>query len=161
MSEFSDPHDPAMMVKDLINHIEECNNSISNLNLAKQKSEQALRDMLCHTKHGAHTHEFMDYKITITTGSNYSLDKNAYAEYLMSHEHIDSRFNIVKPVTKYELNLKALKDCDMYGTEQDRKLKDSFIKATEKKLHVKIIRNPSNDVYDFNIDSVLTDDINQ
>lgn len=156
--------DSSDIIQDLIYHIEQCNQDIDQLSLAKQSSENKLKEMLCHTKHGQHTHQFKDYKITITTGSNYSIDKNKYADYLMSSNKIDERFNIVKIITKYDVNEKAIKDIDVYGTEHDRKLKNSFIKETPRKLHVKIIKmepKPVDPVYDFSIDSVLTDDINQ
>ena len=152
------------VIKDLIFHIQQCNHLIEHTSIDKQRSEERLAEMLCHTKHGAHTHEFQDYKITITTGSNYTLDKNKFADYLCGENKIDSRYNIVKPVTKYELNNKGIKDCDMYGSEQDRQLKDSFIKATPKKLHVKIqhcIPEIVNDVYNFRIDGLLNDDVTQ
>ena len=141
METFKEPSNSTKLVKDLIDHIQQCNDDISSLSLAKQHSEHKLKDMLCHTKHGSHTHEFLDYKITITTGSNFTLDKNAFYEYLTGHEKIDSKFDIVKQITKYDINPKAIKNLDMFGTNRDIALKDTFIKQNEKKLHVKIIKN--------------------
>jgi hypothetical protein len=156
--------DSTETIKSLIFHIEECAHQIARYNTEKQRSEEMLKDMLCHTKHGAHTHEFLDYKITITIGSNLTLDKNAFYEYLTGAEKIDARYEVVKPVSSYELNKKAITNLELFGSQEDIALKNKFIRATEKKLHVKIVKADkpiSSDVYDFSVDGVLTDDISQ
>lgn len=164
MTNFPGSTDTTHVIKDLIKHILQCSHDIEQLNLAKQSSEAKLKDMLCHNKHGAHTHEFLDYKITITTGSNITLDKNAFYNYLTGDTKIDERYQVVKPVSSYEINKKAITNLDMFGTQADIALKNKFIKYSEKKLHVKIVKETpkvSNDVYDFSIDSMLTEDIAQ
>ncbi len=164
MNDFPEMSDSTHIIKDLIVNIQRCSSEIDRLNLDKQSFEERLKDMLCHTKHGAHTHEFLDYKITITTGSNLTLDKNAFYEYLTGAHKIDDRYEVVKPVSSYEINKKAITNLDMFGSQEDIVLKNKFIKYSEKKLHVKIVRKEpkaTNDVYDFSIDGVLTEDIAQ
>jgi hypothetical protein len=156
--------DSTETIKSLIFHVEECAHRIAHYNIEKQRSEEKLKEMLCHTKHGAHTHEFLDYKITITTGSNLTLDKNAFYEYLTGLKKIDSRYDVVKPVSSYEINKKAIKNLEMFGSNDDIELMNKFIKRTDKKLHIRIVKDEpivDSDVYDFSVDSVLSDDIIQ
>lgn len=164
MIDFPGVVDSTHIIKDLIVNIQRCSSEIERLNLDKQSCEERLKDLLCHTKHGAHTHEFLDYKITITTGSNLTLDKNAFYEYLTGEHKIDARYEVVKPISSYELNKKAITNLDMFGSQEDIALKNKFVRQTEKKLHVRIVKNEpkvTNDVYDFSIDGVLTEDIAQ
>lgn len=164
MTDFPEMSDSSHIIKDLIIHIQQCNYSLDTLSKSKYEAELKLKDMLQHTKHGAHTHEFQDYKITITTGSNLTLDKNAFYDYLTGEHKIDARYEVVKPVSHYEVNKKAISNLDMFGSQEDIALKNKFIKQTEKKVHVKIIKvEPDivDDVYNFRIDGVLTDDIDQ
>lgn len=162
MNDFFDAIDPSHLIKDLIVHIQQCSHDIERISLDKQASEQRLKEMLGHTKHGSHTHEFLDYKITVTTGSNFTLDKNAFADYLMGDRKIDSRYDVVKPVSSYEINKKALTNLDMFGSQADIELKNKFIRQSDKKLHIRIVKNEPivNDVnYSFDVSSMLTDDV--
>lgn len=131
-------YDPSDVISDLISHIRLCNHEIEQFNIDKQKSEQQLKILLEHQKEGAGTYQHKNYKITVTTGRNFSLDKDKYADYLMGLDRIDSRYTIAKQITKFELNIKAIKTLELYGTQKDRELMNSFISSSEKKLHVSI-----------------------
>jgi len=163
MNEFPNLSDPSHIIKDLIVHIQACNAEIERLNIDKQRSEQKLKEMLGHTKHGSHTHEFLDYKITITTGSNLTLDKNKFYDYLTGDDKIDARYEVVKPVTTYELNKKAITNLEMFGSQHDIALKNKFVKQTEKKLHVRIQKIEPDIVGDYVVGVPIldTDDIDQ
>jgi len=136
--EFPEVLDNGATVRDLIKHINLCNDTIDMMSNSKAIAENDLAVLLEHTKIGAHNHTFDDWKITITTGLNYRLNIERYIDSLSAVDNIDDRFPIVKQVTKFELNNKAIRDCEMYGTQQDNAIKDAYLSATPKKLHIKI-----------------------
>jgi hypothetical protein len=141
MNDFPEYECNSGRVADMISHVNFCNDMIEYLSEAKQHSEAELAKLLEHTKCGAHTHTFRDWKITITTGLNYKLNIDKFIETLSAPEKIDDRFPIVKQVTKFELNNKAIRDCELYGTQQDNLIKDLYLTSSPKKLHVKIFKD--------------------
>ena len=76
--------------------------------------------------------------MTVTTGLNYSFNKKGYAEYLESGKQIDEKFPVVKEVVELQLNKKAVKDLDQYGSPDDVYLKSMFVTTSDKKLHISI-----------------------
>jgi len=140
VDEFPEVLDNGATVRDLIKHINLCNDTIDMMSNLKAIAENNLATLLEHTKIGAHTHTFDDWKITITTGLNYKLNIDRYIGSLSAVDKIDGRFPIVKQVTKFELNNKAIRECEMFGTQQDNAIKDAYLSATPKKMHVKIAK---------------------
>ena len=138
MDEFPEVTDNTHRIKDLIIHIQQCNHDINQLQIDKQKSEEQLRGIFSHNKEGAATYAADRFKVTITTGLNYKFDKKKYLELMKAPEKIDPKFQLVKEVVELQLNKKAIRECDEYGTPQDRYLKSLFITTSEKKLHVSI-----------------------
>ena len=138
--EFPEVLNNGATVRGLIKHINLCNDMTEMLAAAKAVSEKDLATLLDHNKIGAHTHTFDFWNITITTGLNYKMNIDRYIESLSAVDKIDDRFPIVKQVTKFELNNKAIRDCELFGTQQDNAIKDAFLSATPKKLHVKIVK---------------------
>ena len=129
--------DKSRQVQDLINHIKLLDYDIKKYQKEKSESEAKLRDHFNHNYDGSITYEHGNHKITITTGINYKFNKKEYLNYL-NHPAIDDKYKIVKEVISYELNKKAIRDCDAYGSDQDRYLKSIFITTSDKKLHITI-----------------------
>ena len=127
--------DNSHLIKQSIVLIQRYNYELKNLQQDKADEEARLRDLLDHTKDGAHAHHFDKYKITITAGYNYTLDTEKYRDYVML---IDPKFDPVRVVTKYELNKKTIKDCELYGGNDNLLVMSKFCTKTPKKLHVKI-----------------------
>ena len=130
----------------LIQHIRHCDAEIERASKEKQSSEERLKELLPHDKEGASTHSCGTYKITVTTGLNHRFDKKKYNEYLQTMgDLINPKFQIVKEVTELQLNKKAIRDLDEYGSAQDRYLKSLFITTSDKKLHISIKDNRKNE----------------
>ncbi len=134
--------DNSDLIQELINGIALAGAEIAEWNRTKQSLNQQLSEFLDHDKDGSHTHHFRNYSITVTTGWNYKLNAAKYVEYAML---INPKFDPVRIVTKYELNKKRIKDCELYGSGDDLTFMSEFCVKTPKKLHVKIAVNSSND----------------
>lgn len=147
-------------VDDLISHIKMCDHVIKVTQAEKQKSEAKLREIFDHKIDGAATYDHGNYKVTITAGLNYKFNKKKYLELLNAPEKIDPKFQIVKQVTEYQLNKKAIRELDYFGSPQDKYLKSLFVTTSEKKLHVAIkeVKNESiaSDIGSVDDDGVFT-----
>ena len=104
--------DNSHLIKQSIMLLQRYNYELKNIQQDKADEESRLRDLLDHTKDGAHTHHFDKYKVTITTGYNYALDVEKYRDHAIM---IDPKFDPVRVITKYELNKKTIRDCELYG----------------------------------------------
>lgn len=146
------------LIRDLIAHIRHCDADIERCSNEKQECEAKLKQLFAHDKEGATTYDFDHYKVTITTGLNHRFDKKKYAEYLKAPEKIDIKFPLVKEVVELQLNKKAIRDLDEYGSQQDKYLKSLFVTTTDKKLHISIKdtrKNESNNgAVGFDVDGV-------
>ena len=156
--EFPEVLDQTDQIKELITHIKQCAFKIDELQGDKEGSEAKLRELLQHDKDGASTYDVAGHKVVVTTGLNYKFDKKKYLELLNAPEKIDPRFQLVKEVTELQINKKAIKDCDQFGSPQDRYLKSLFITTTDKKLHISI-KEPKNESIGGDVGSVDDDGV--
>ncbi len=124
---------------DVIQHIKLLKCRINQLNKDKQKCEEFIRRWFDHPEEGSIKYDFMDKKLTITTGYNYTFNKLSHGDYLLSDRRINPRFDPVKQVIKFELNKKTIRNCEEFGSPEDKLLMSSFVKATPKKLHITIV----------------------
>lgn len=147
------------LIRELIAHIRCCEANIESASIAKQSSESRLKDLLGHDKEGASTYNFEPFKVVITTGLNYKFDKKKYVEFMKSSEKIDPRFSLVKEVTQLELNKKAIRDLDEFGSQQDKYLKSLFITTSDKKLHISIKENKQHESINHDLGSVDADGV--
>jgi len=118
------------MIQELIHSIRLADAEIERWSAAKQLMNQKLSDLLGHDKDGSHTHHFRNYNITVTTGWNYKLNP---AKYVDCAPLMNPKFDPVRITTKYELNKKRIKDCELYGSSDDLKLLSEFCVKTPKK----------------------------
>lgn len=123
---------------EIIEKLQQINKEIKELIQLKENLEFSLQVILEHNVAGSCIYDIDNYKVTLTTGYNYRLDKEKYLDYLESSKKIDARFTPVKQIMGYEINKKAIRDLAQYGTNEDKLLLANFITATDKKLHVKI-----------------------
>jgi hypothetical protein len=122
-------------IKDIIVTLEAVNYQIAELKRIKEAQEDKLKTLFNHTKEGQETYVFERYKVEISTGYNYRLNIKKYLEF---RELLDPKFDPVKEVVKYELNKKLIKDCEEYGTFDDKDALSAFVEKNDKKLSVKI-----------------------
>ncbi len=144
--EFCFDRGPTKTIKDLINHIKYCSAFIKNFAESKLLAEEKLIELLGHDVKCSKTYHIDDSSITVKTGSNYILDKAAYALSLNSDKQINPYFPVVKVVTTYEINKKAVRECKANGSETDKALLDTFITESDKKPYVTIAPYKNKDI---------------
>lgn len=130
---------PEMMqeqdIKETANTLDLVNYQIAELARIKEELEARLCALCEHGDEGQKTYTHGKYKITISTGYIFSLDKG---EYEVMKNHLPDCFDPVKTKMVYEVDKKILKDLEKYGSENDKELIDKFISKKPKKLHVRI-----------------------
>lgn len=112
------------------------NYQIAELVTIKEELELRLRALLEHGDDDAQkTYKHGRYKITLSAGYIYSLNKEQYE---LNGDEIPDNFNPVKKKMVYEIDKRILKDIDYYCDEEQQELIYGFISKKPKKLHVRI-----------------------
>ncbi len=101
----------------------------------KEELEKRLSAMLEHSDDCQKTYTEGKFKITITTGYNYTLDKE---EYEVIKERIPVQFDAVRKRIAYDIDKRLLTQARTYADVNTLALIDSIITANPKKLNVKI-----------------------
>ena len=111
------------------------NFQIAELVQIKEKLEARIANGLQHGEDYSKTYYFDKYKVVVTTGYTYSLDKD---EYEVMESRIPAAFNPVKKRTAYDLDKKILREAEKYASADDLLLLASFIEKKPKKLAIRI-----------------------
>jgi hypothetical protein len=114
------------------------NFQIADLNQVKARLEQEIADASSHPDDKSRTYEHGAYKVTISTGWNYRLDKKLYSELA---DCIPQELNPVSIKTAYELDKKKIKALEEDKNIEGLAILDQLITKTPKKLNVKIGAN--------------------
>jgi len=122
-------------ILDLCGTLENVSYQIAELARIKEELEARLNGLIEHPEEGSKSYIEGKYKITISTGFNYTLDKD---EYEQVGSRLASCFNPVKMKTTFELDKKIIRDCEAYGSKEDVLLMSQIIHKKPKKLHMKI-----------------------
>lgn len=127
-----DKHDE---LKDLISTLENINYQIAELARIKEELEPRVAELLEHGDEGSKSYTEGRYKVTVTTGYNYTLDKEEYA---ILGSRIPACFNIVTQRVAYDLNKTAIRDAEKYASAEELELISKMVVKKPKKLHVRI-----------------------
>ena len=111
------------------------NYEIAELARIKEELEARLSALLEHGDDGSKSYVCDKYKVTVTTGYNYTLNKE---EFMTIGSRIPHCFNPVKQKTVYELDKSIIRDAEKYGSTDDLNLLAQIISKKPKKLHVSI-----------------------
>ncbi len=122
-------------MKELIEGIKEANRKIELLSQSKAQLEAALAQELHHDIDGSKTYHTDGYKVTLTTGYNYQLDKTKYQELV---NQLPDELNPVTEKISYEISPSAIKNIEKYGDPQMALLVGSFISKKPKKLYIRV-----------------------
>ena len=120
---------------DVANTLNNVNFQIAELLRIKEELDARLNALLEHGDDGSKTYVVNKFKVTITSGYNYTLNKN---EYELMGNRFPSCFNPVKKRVSYDLDKSIIKDCEKYGSAADLEIMSSVISKKPKKLHIKI-----------------------
>lgn len=122
-------------MKETITTLNLVNYQVAELLRIKEELEARLCSLFEHGDDHSKTYTFNKHKVTITTGYNYSLDKD---EYIVLRSKIPSCFNPVKERIAYDLDKSVIRDCEKYCSPEELELISQFITKKPKKLHVKV-----------------------
>lgn len=111
------------------------NFQIAELQEIKERLEARIASSLNHGEDYSKSYQQGKFKVTITTGWNYSLDKE---EYQILESRIPAVFNPVKTRLAYDLDKNVLREAEKYASADELLLLSQFISKKPKKLHVKV-----------------------
>jgi translation elongation factor EF-Ts len=123
-------------INDTVTTLNLVNYQVAELLRIKEELEARLCALLEHGDEGSKTYTHNKHKITVSTGYNYSLNKEEY-------EILGSRllpcFDPVRKRVAYDLDKTIIRDAEKYGSAEELALLAQFLEKKPKKLHVKII----------------------
>ena len=111
------------------------NYQIADLTRIKEQLEGKLVALIEHPDDGQRKYIYGRNAITVSTGWNYSLDKD---EYEIMASHLPECFNPVRMKQVYELDKKVIRECELYGSAEQLNVMSTFISKKPKKIHVKV-----------------------
>lgn len=122
-------------IVDYAKTLNKINYEIAELARIKEELEARLCALLEHGDDGSKSYVCDKYKVTVTTGYNYTLNKE---EYVTIGSRIPACFNPVREKLSYELDKKIIRDAEKYGSSEELNLLAQIISKKPKKLHVSI-----------------------
>lgn len=123
------------VAKETANTLNLVNYQIAELLRIKEELEKRLNAVLEHGDDGSKTYVVDKFKVTVTTGYNYTLNKD---EYEVVGNQLQACFNPVRTRTAYDLDKKVIKDAEKYASKEELQLLSQIISKKAKKLHVKV-----------------------
>lgn len=122
-------------IKEIISTLNNINYQIAEFSRIKEELDRQLAALLEHGDEGSKTYIHGKYKVTVTSGYNYTLNKEEW-------EIIGSRmpicFQPVRQRMAYDIDKNIIRDCERYGSQEDKMLMSEFISKKSKKIHIKI-----------------------
>lgn len=131
----STSHTDDEIIVDKVKTLDTINYQIAELIRIKEELEARLLVLLHHPENQSKTYICGKYKAILSTGWNYSIDKEEYAIY---ENKIPEAFNPVKKILKFELDKNVMLNIERYASEDDMLLLSNFLSKKPKKLHVSI-----------------------
>ncbi len=128
-------------IKEHLVNLNLVNYKIAELKQIKEDLEQIIINQIGRgdmSFEGQKTHEIGRFKVEVTTDYNYKINKTEYEIY---KHHLPQEFDPVISEVKYRINKKAFKSIDMYGSEEQKLIRDKFITLEPAKPSVKIRDN--------------------
>lgn len=108
---------------------------IAELARIKEELEARLCALLEHSDDGSKAYVIDKYKITISTGFNYTLNKEEFA---IMGATIPACFNPVKQKISFEIDKRIIKEAEKYASQEELNLLAQVISKKPKKINVKI-----------------------
>lgn len=122
-------------IQELITTLNNINYQIAELSRIKEELEPRLASLLAHGDDGSKTYTEGKYKVTVTSGYIYSLNKE---EFETMGSHIPACFQFVRQRMAYDIDKATLRDAEKYASSDELQLIASMVSKKPKKLHVRI-----------------------
>ena len=124
-------------IKEDITTLNLVNFQIAELAEIKEKIEHRIAEALNHGDDYSKTYYEGKYKVTVSTGFLYNLDKEEYQ--ILESRIPDAFAGIVRKRTAFDIDKTALREAEKYGSADDLNLIAQFISKKPKKLSVRIV----------------------
>ncbi len=122
-------------IQDLVSTLNNINFQLAELARIKEALEPRLAALLQHGEDGSKSYIAGKYKITVTSGFNYTLNKE---EYQINSARLPSCFNFVKQRVAFDIDKATLRDAEKYASAEELELIASMVSKKAKKLHIKL-----------------------
>ncbi len=135
MNEFPELDNTQERIKELAMTLDGVSYQVAELLRIKESLEIKLHTLLGHGDEGSKSYTVDRYKVTVTTGYNYSLNKE---EFELIGDNLPRCFNPVKQRIAYDLDKSVIRECEKYGSAEEINLLAQLIEKKPKKLHIKV-----------------------
>ena len=125
-------------IEDLASTLNNVNFQVAELLRIKEELEKKMYKLLLHSADGARTYGIGKFSITVTTGFNYVVDKEKYAEMV---ELIPDVYNPIRIRTAYDIDKKMMQSLEKSLDKDLLEALHYMIKRKDKKLHIRIGSN--------------------
>lgn len=125
-------------LKETVNTLNLVNYQIAELIKIKEELEARVNALIDHPDDGSKTYSVDKFKITITSGYNYSLNKE---EYELIKSRLPECFNPVKERIAYDIDKKIIRDAEKYASTEELVMLAEVITKKPKKLHLRVTAN--------------------
>lgn len=122
-------------IQELITTLNNINFQIAELARIKESLEPRLVGLLNHGDEGSKSYTQGKFKVTATTGYNYTLNKDEYE--VLAHR-IPKCFQFVTQRIAYDLDKSAIREAEKYASAEELELISRVLVKKPKKLHVRI-----------------------
>lgn len=122
-------------IQDIANTLNTISYQMAELSRIKEELEAKLNEMIGHPEDGQKTYTHGKYKITVTSGFNYSLDKD---EYELIKNKLPPCFNPVRERVAFDLDKNIIRDAEKYASKEELLLLSTIISKKPKKLNIRI-----------------------
>ena len=122
-------------IQDLVSTLNNVNFQLAELARIKEVLEPKLAVLLQHGEDGSKSYIAGKFKVTVTTGFNYTLNKD---EYTINSGRLPKCFNFVKQRIAYDIDKATLRDAEKYASADELELIATMVSKKAKKLHIKL-----------------------
>ena len=125
-------------IEDLASTLNNVNFQVAELLRIKEELEKKMYKLLLHSVNGSRTYGIGKFSVTVTTGFNYVVDKEKYAEMV---ELIPDVYNPIRIRTAYDIDKKMMQSLEKSLDKDLLEALHYMIKRKDKKLHIRIGSN--------------------
>lgn len=120
-----------------VRHLKFLKETIAQYLVEKEKLEEDIKKLVGHDSNhqGRVSYEVDEFNVRITTGWNWSFDKE---EYELMEKHILECFNPVRVKTSYTLDDKVCRYIELYASKEEKEFLDKIFWKKPSKLNVVI-----------------------
>ena len=132
---FDAPVDKEEQIIEVVSELDRIAYQIAELSRIKEELEKRVSAMLEHGEEGSQTYLKGRYKVTVTTGYIYSVDKE---EYEVMKSYIPSRLDPVSVKETYHIDKQTYRDAERFLSQKEKEIFDSMFSKKPAKLSIKV-----------------------